>query len=106
MDNLTYFQSVLDTIRKIIERYASDEVLHDDDLKEMHRKLSANMYFLNEFRIEFKKDWDNHWHNCEKQTNASKERSADKACSELYMSRKLYDAAENVLISINNQLKY
>ena len=100
------FQSILDIIHGIVARYASDEILQDEDLKEMHRKLSANLYFLNEHRIAFKKDWDERYYICQEPTNASKQRYADKVCPELYMSRKLYDAAENVLISINNQLKY
>jgi hypothetical protein len=103
MDN---FQAVLDKISEIVQRYDSPEILQDEKLKDMHRHLSANLYFLNEHRIAFKKSWDAYYSQSKEGTNAAKERYADRMCPERYMARRLFDAGENVLISINNQLKY
>lgn len=103
MDN---FQKVLDTISSIVLRYDSPEILTDEKLKDMHRHLSANLHFLNEHRVEFKKQWESYYAECKESTSAAKTRFADRMCPERYMARKLGDSGQNVLISINNQLKY
>ena len=100
------FQNTLDNIRNVVLDYRSEKVFQDVDYKAMHRKLSSNLYFLNEHRVQFKKLWDGYYAECKEKTNASKARFADRMCQELYMARKLYEAGEHVLISINNQLKY
>ena len=103
---MSNFQEVLDKISDIVLKYDSGDILQDEKLKDMHRHLSANLYFLNEHRIEFKNKWEAYYSECKESTSAAKTRFADRMCPELYMSRKLYEAGENVLISINNQLKY
>lgn len=100
------FNEVLDTIRQIVERYRSGEYLDNDRLKDLHRELSANLYYLNEFRVQFKNDWDAAYHGSGEKTHAAKERIAESHVPELYLCRKLYEAGQDVLISMSLNLKY
>lgn len=99
-------ETALEGIRGVVGEYNSEEVLTDQDFKRMHRKLSSELYALNESRCKYKDEWDSYYSLCKEKTNAAKERYADMKVPELYKCRKIWEAGENVLISINNQLKY
>lgn len=103
---MTEFTLVLETIRQIIERYQSGEYIDEGTLKDLHRQLSTNLYYLNEFRIDFKNQWDKEYLSSQEKTHAGKEREADRRVPELYMCRKLCMAGQDVLISMSLNLKY
>lgn len=103
---MTEFDGVLDTIRQIVERYQSGEYLDEGTLKDLHRQLSANLYYLNEFRVDFKNQWDKEYMLCQEKTHAARERFADRQVPELYLCRKLCMAGQDVLISMSLNLKY
>ena len=105
MSSASEFKEVLDLISEIVQKYESGEYLSEEALKQMHRLLSSNLYYLNEFRVGYKEQWDHVYKNSPEKTNAAKERYADQEVPELYMTRKLYDAGKEVLISIAINLK-
>lgn len=100
------FEDTLKNIREVVDTYRSDIVLQDEDYKRLHRKLSSNLYDLNEHRVEYKKQWDAYYAQSKETSDAAKGRFADRMIPELYLCRKIDRAGESVLISINNQLKY
>lgn len=95
-------QEVLNKIADIVVLWETGAYT---DLNAMHRVLTSNMYYLAEYQVKARQDWLNHYYNSKQKTNAGKERDADIAVPELYVCRKLYDAAKGVSISISEQLK-
>ncbi len=95
------FTEVLLNIDTIIENYESGVFR---PLNDYSRELSCNMYFLIKHQIEFKSLWNAAYHRHEG-TNAAKERYADDTVPQLYMCRKIWEAAKNVSISIGYEIK-
>lgn len=99
------FNVVLRTISDIVARYQSGEFLTPETLRELHRELSTNLYYLNQFRCHFKDEWDRAYLECKESTAAAKTRYADREVKELYYCRKLAEAGRDVSISIGYQLR-
>ena len=95
-------QEVLDKITQIIETYESGVF---KDLHVMHRELTSNMYFLAQEQVNARQRWLNHYYNNKSTVNAVKEREADLAVPELYLCRKIMEAAKGVSISMSLEIK-
>ncbi len=100
------FEEVLEAIDDVITAYQGGEYR---GLNELHRKLSTNMYWLVKYQVEFNIKWNAAYHNYNelegKTSSAAKERHADKEVPQLYMCRKIWEAAKNVSISIGYEVK-
>lgn len=92
----------LDKITSIIEVY---EMGAYKDLKEMHRKLTCNIYYLSKFQVEAHQNWNAEYYKSSEKTNAGKEREADKNVPELYMCRKILETAKGVSIAMGYEIK-
>jgi len=93
---------ILDKISSIIETYESGAF---KDLHVMHRELTSNMYYLTNEQVKARSKWLEVYYNCKSTVNAVKEREADKQVPELYMCRKIYEAAKGVAISMSLEIK-
>jgi len=96
---------VLQTISDIIEEYESGAWVNAERLKELHRVLTSNMYYLTMLQIEYNREWNRIYHVSLHKTNAAKEKEADDKVPELYMCRKILDAAKGVSIAMGYELK-
>ncbi len=96
------FERVLDEIDDIVATYQEGEYR---GLNELHRRLSTNMYWLIKYQVDFNIEWNNEYYKHHSTVNAVKERHADKVVPELYMCRKIWEAAKNVSISIGYEVK-
>lgn len=103
---MTYpFSQVLKTITDIVQEYESGAWASVEKLKELHRVLNSNMYYLTMLQIEYNREWNRIYHVSLHKTNAAKEKEADERVPELYMCRKILDAARGVSISMGYELK-
>jgi len=93
---------ILAEIYEIVEAYQSGQY---KDLYEGHRKLSCNMLFLAREQVEANQRHNAAYYNSKDKTNAGKEREADKLVPELYLCRKIMDAAKGVSIAMSLELK-
>lgn len=93
---------ILEKISEIIEAYETGRY---KDLYEGHRLLSCNMYFLAREQVEANQRHNAAYYNSNEKTNAGKEREADKLVPELYLCRKIMDAAKGVSIAMALELK-
>jgi hypothetical protein len=93
---------ILNNITSIIETYESGVF---KDLHIMHRELTSNMYYLTNEQVKARSKWLEVYYNCKSTVNAVKEREADKQVPELYMCRKIYEAAKGVAISMSLEIK-
>lgn len=95
-------EEILNKITTIIEAYESGAY---KDLYEGHRQLACNMYFLSQEQVKSHQEWNRIYYLSEEKTNAGKEREADKLVPELYMCRKIMEAARGVSIAMGYELK-
>jgi len=93
---------VLNKITSIIETYEGGEY---KDLNVMHRELACCIYHLSNEQVEAHQRWNQTYYNSIEKTNAAKEREADKLVPELYMCRKIIEAAKGVSIAMTLELK-
>ena len=98
-------QLILNTITDIIEEYESGAWVNAERLKELHRVLTSNMYYLTKLQIEFNQEWNRRYYLSKENSNAAKEKYADKEVPELYMCRKILEAAKGVSIAMGYELK-
>ena len=100
------FEQILEGIDSIVESYHQGEY---KGLNNLHRNLACDMYYLTKWQVKFNQDWNSAYHNYQepdgKTSSASKERHADKEVPELYICRKILDAAKNISISISYEIK-
>lgn len=99
------FRELLEEITAIVDTYHGGEYR---GLNEMHRNLACAMYYLTKYQVEFNQMWNQEYHNYsegEKTSSAAKERHADKTVPQLYMCRKILEAAKNISISISYEIK-
>ena len=94
--------NILNKISSIIETYEGGSF---KDLHEMHRILTCNMYYLAKEQVEYNVKWNAEYHNHKSTVNAVKERHANKVVPELYLCRKIMDAAKGVSISMSLEIK-
>ncbi len=95
-------EKILNTITSIIETYESGSF---KDLHVMHRELTTNMYYLTNEQVKARSKWLEVYYNSKSTVNAVKEREADKQVPELYLCRKIYEAAKGVAISMSLEIK-
>lgn len=93
---------ILNKIASIIETYESGAY---KDLHIMHRELTCNMYYLTQEQVKANAKWNKEYYNHESKVNAVKERHADKTVPELYLCRKIIDAAKSVSIAMGYEIK-
>lgn len=96
------FKKVLNKITQIINEYENENYT---DLHKSHRLLVCNMYYLTNEQVKARSKWLKVYYNCKSTVNAVKEREADKQVPELYMCRKIYEAAKGVAISMSLEIK-
>lgn len=94
----------LETISSIVQEYESGAFKTAEALSAMHRELTANMFYLSKFQVDFKSDWQKAYWNAEG-SNVNRERIADTEVPELYMCRKILEAAKGVSISMTTELQ-
>ena len=92
---------ILEKISSIIEAYETGRY---KDLYEGHRLLTCNMYFLAKEQVEAHQRHNAAYYNSQEKTNAGKEREADKVVPELYLCRKILEAAKGVSIAMVKEL--
>ena len=92
-------EKILNNITTIIERYESGNFISTEELREMLRLLSSNIYHLTKYKIEYK-----NMHNAvrykHKGSIGSGEILAHEQYPELYQIRYILRSAQNVLQSI------
>lgn len=93
---------VLNKITAIIETYEGGSY---KDLHVMHRKLTCNMFHLSKEQVKANVKWNTEYYNHDSKVNAIKQRHADKVVPELYMCRKIMDAAKSVSIAMGYEIK-
>ena len=93
---------ILNKITDIVDTYQSGAY---KDLFEMQRELSCQMFYLAQKQVEFNMKWNAEYYKHKSTVNAIKQRHADKVVPELYMCRKIMDAAKGVSIAMHNELK-
>ena len=98
-------QLILNTITDIIEEYESGAWVNAERLKELHRVLTSNMYYLTKLQIEFNQEWNRMYYLSKENSNAANEKYADREVPELYMCRKILEAAKGVSIAMGYELK-
>ena len=100
------FDEILENITEIVETYQKGQYR---GLNEMHRELACDMYYLTKYQVEFNQKWNDAYHNFNelvgKTSAAAKERHADKEVPQLYMCRKILEAAKGISISIGYEIK-
>lgn len=94
--------NILSKITSIIETYESGAF---KDLHVMHRELTCNMFYLSKEQVNYNVLWNKEYHNHKSSVNAVKERHANKVVPELYMCRKIMDAAKSVSIAMGYEIK-
>ena len=95
-------EDILNKITSIIETYESGAF---KDLHVMHRELTCNMYYLSKKQVEYNVEWNKEYYNHESKVNAVKERHANRVVPELYLCRKIMDAAKGVSIAMGYEIK-
>jgi hypothetical protein len=93
---------ILNKISSIVETYESGSF---KDLHIMHRELVCNMYYLSQIQVQAHVKHNRYYYLSKEKTNAAKERECDKLVPELYMCRKVMDAAKGVSIAIGYEIK-
>jgi len=92
----------LQKISQIVETYESGAF---KDLQQMHRELTCSMYYLTIEQVRYNQKWNQEYYKHNSTVNAIKERHANKEVPELYMIRKVLEAAKSVSISIGYEIK-
>lgn len=95
-------EDILQNISEIVISYDSGQF---KDLHLMHRKLTSNMYYLSQEQVKAHARHNATYYNSKQKTNAAKEREADKLVPELYMCRKIMEAAKGVSIAMSLEIK-
>jgi hypothetical protein len=102
-DNLTH---ILNKIHLIIKEYEGGAFLKPEKLIEAQRMLSANIYYLTVFQVEFNKRWNAEVHNVsETKSNAAAKVEADEKYPELLTAKRIIEAASRVCVSMSQELK-
>ena len=97
-------EEILKKIHNTIGEYESGAFVTEEKLRELSRDLSSSMYHLTKYNIEAYNKWNSLVFNSDKSVAAAKV-EADYKCPELRLTRKILEAARNVAISINSELK-
>lgn len=93
---------ILTKISDLIDTYESGSF---KDLHVMHRELTCNMFKLSNEQVKYNVKWNQEYYNHSSTVNAVKERHANKEVPELYLCRKVLDAAKGVSIAMGYEIK-
>lgn len=94
----------LETISEIVQEFETGAYKTPEKLAEMHRLLSTNMYYLTKLQVDFKSEWQRAYWKAEG-SNAHRAMVADTEVKELYLCRKILEAAKGVSISMTTELQ-
>lgn len=94
---------ILNKITDIIETYESGAWVTEDNLRIMHRELTANIFFLTKFNIEAFKNHNTIQYN-HKGSVSSGLIIANEQVSELRMLRKIESTANNVVNAMRSEI--
>lgn len=94
---------ILKKITDIIETYESGAWVTEDNLRVMHRELTANIFFLTKFNIEAFKNHNTIQHN-HKGSVSSGLIIANEQVPELRMLRKIESTANNVVNAMRSEI--
>lgn len=94
---------ILKKINDIIETYESGAWVSEDNLRIMHRELTANIYFLTKYNIEAFKEHNTIQHN-HKGSVSSGLIIANEKVPELRMLRKIESTANNVVNAMRSEI--
>ena len=97
-------KDILTEINEAIDDYHTLKLSLVADQSEILRKLSCNIAFLEEHRIEANEKWQSVYFNSTAKTNAQKEREADFKVPELYKIRRIMTGAVKVLDSVRSTI--
>lgn len=97
-------EAILSDINEAVERYEIKKLSLTKDQSEILQVLSANVYFLTQYRIEYHKEWMREYFECNATSAAAKERHADYHVPELYTIRHVMSAANKVIDSLRTTI--
>lgn len=98
-DKITLMEEHLDSITQIIQEYESGAYLTADSLRDHLRTLTAQMYYLTAYKIDYKNQHNKIEWNFEG-SGVKGKAWAHEQCPELYQCRYILKAAQNVVQSI------
>lgn len=96
--------SILFEINKAVDDYNTLQLKQITEQSEILRRLTTNLYWLEEHRIQAHKKWHSIYFQSTGKTNAAKEREADNKCPEIYQIRRITTAAYKVVDSIRSTI--
>jgi hypothetical protein len=97
-------KEILDNIVGSIDAYAKAPLSDYLTLSEILRTLTANLFYLEAYRVQANQKWHSIYFNSEAETNAGKEREADLKVEELYKYRRLMTAGYRICDALRSQI--
>ena len=97
-------EEILEAINESIEKYEACKLSFTHDQSEILRDLSANLYFLTEYRIQYNREWMSVYFASKAGSSVGKEREADFTVPHLYKVRHLMSSANKVLDSLRTTI--
>lgn len=91
---------IIEAINESTEKYELCKIGDTHTQSEILQSLSANVYFLTEYRIHFHKQWMKSYFESSGGSSAAKERFADNDVPELYTVRHMMASGNKVLDSL------
>lgn len=92
--------NIIEAINKSTEAYENLKIGDTHTQSEILQSLSANVYFLTEYRIHFHKEWMRAYFESSGGSAAAKERYADNEVPHLYTVRHLMASGNKVIDSL------
>lgn len=98
-------QEILNNINEAVESYELLELVDTNKQSEALRKLTSNLFYLEEHRINAYNDWLTEYYEMPKGTsNAAKEKHCDNKIKELYMIRRIMTSGYKVADSLRSTI--
>lgn len=97
-------EEILSAINKCVDDYEQCKLSFTHNQSEILRDLSANVFFLTEYRIHYHKEWMKVYFESPATSSAAKERQADFTVSELYQIRHIMSAANKIIDSLRTTI--
>lgn len=96
--------TILENINKAVEDYEVCKLSFTHDQSEILQRLSTNLHWLAEHRIDYNKKWMYAYFTSKEKSAAGKERQADYEVPEMYKIRHLMASGYKVLESIRSTI--
>ena len=98
-------QEILNNINEAVESYELLELVDTNKQSEALRKLTSNLFYLEEHRINAYNDWLTEYYEMPKGTsNAAKEKHCDSTIKELYMIRRIMTGGYRVCDALRSTI--